>query len=73
MAAHLELQREVNDLLQRKSHWSESDVSRFTELVRRDHINEQEEKDQKIRFEEEELKVEKGFSGENRPRSCAFS
>jgi sensitive to high expression protein 9, mitochondrial len=58
------MQREVNDLLQRKSQWSESDVSRFTELVRRDHVNEQEEKDTKTRLEEEELKVEKGLSGE---------
>jgi hypothetical protein len=36
---------------------------RFTELVRADHVNEQEEKDSKARFEEQEAAVEKGFSG----------
>jgi sensitive to high expression protein 9 len=36
-------QREVNDLLQRKSSWSENDVVRFTNLVRQDHLNEQSE------------------------------
>lgn len=35
--------QEVNDLLQRKSSWSESDVTRFTQLVRQDHLYEQEE------------------------------
>jgi sensitive to high expression protein 9 len=34
-------QREVNDLLQRKSNWTDSDVSRFTTLVRQDHLYEQ--------------------------------
>ena len=34
-------QREVNDLLQRKSTWSDNDVSRFTTLVRQDHLYEQ--------------------------------
>ncbi|KIM78539.1 hypothetical protein PILCRDRAFT_49560, partial [Piloderma croceum F 1598] len=36
-------QREVNDLLQRKSNWTDNDVSRFTTLVREDHLCEQEE------------------------------
>lgn len=36
-------QREVNDLLQRKSNWTDSDVSRFTTVVRQDHLYEQEE------------------------------
>ncbi|KLO17257.1 hypothetical protein SCHPADRAFT_846684 [Schizopora paradoxa] len=35
--------QEVNDLLQRKSSWSETDVNRFTQLVRQDHLYEQEE------------------------------
>lgn len=33
-------QREVNELLQRKNHWSPQDLERFTELYRNDHINE---------------------------------
>lgn len=36
-------QREVNNLLERKSMWSDTDVSRFTALVRQDHALEQEE------------------------------
>ena len=36
-------QRETNDLLQRKSLWSDADVLRFTQLVRADHVHEQEE------------------------------
>lgn len=36
-------QREVNDLLQRKSSWTDADVVRFTNLVRQDNLNEQEE------------------------------
>ncbi|KAI5117245.1 hypothetical protein M0805_001563 [Coniferiporia weirii] len=33
-------QRELNDLLQRKSGWGDTDVMRFTELVRADHAHE---------------------------------
>jgi len=40
--------QEVNDLLQRKSSWSESDVNRFTQLVRQDHLHEQEESKTKL-------------------------
>jgi len=36
-------QREVNGLLERKSMWTDTDVSRFTALVRQDHALEQEE------------------------------
>ncbi|KIY43001.1 mitochondrial distribution and morphology family 33, partial [Fistulina hepatica ATCC 64428] len=36
-----ESQREVNDLLQRKSSWTDNDVLRFTRLVREDHSLEQ--------------------------------
>ena len=42
-AARVASQREVNDLLQRKASWNETDVSRFTALVRADHALEQEE------------------------------
>lgn len=36
-------QREVNELLQRKSSWTDTDVGRFTTLVREDHMYEQDE------------------------------
>jgi sensitive to high expression protein 9 len=36
-------QKEVNDLLHRKSSWDDKDVLRFTSLVREDHGYEQEE------------------------------
>jgi len=36
-------QREVNELLQRKSSWTDGDVGRFTTLVREDHMFEQNE------------------------------
>ncbi|KTW32945.1 hypothetical protein PNEG_04251 [Pneumocystis murina B123] len=39
----LKLQREVNELLQRKHLWTPSDLERFTSLYRYDHVNEQEE------------------------------
>ncbi|KAF5318248.1 hypothetical protein D9611_014676 [Ephemerocybe angulata] len=55
-------QREVNDLLQRKSTWSDSDVSRFTTLVRQDHLKEQEEQRAKSAVNESENAVEKEFS-----------
>ncbi|EJD40899.1 hypothetical protein AURDEDRAFT_69547 [Auricularia subglabra TFB-10046 SS5] len=54
-AARVASQREVNDLLQRKTSWSEADVSRFTALVRADHQLEQEEaraKDNVVRAED---------------------
>lgn len=55
-------QREVNDLLQRKSNWSDDDVSRFTTLVRQDHLYEQEEARAKAAVEETENAVEREFS-----------
>ncbi|EGN98027.1 hypothetical protein SERLA73DRAFT_56573 [Serpula lacrymans var. lacrymans S7.3] len=55
-------QREVNDLLQRKSNWSDGDVSRFTSLVRQDHLYEQDEARAKARVEETEDAVEREFS-----------
>ncbi|TDL17708.1 hypothetical protein BD410DRAFT_729514 [Rickenella mellea] len=47
-------QREVNDLLQRKSSWNDADVSRFTQLVRQDHLFEREE----IRSKEDAARAE---------------
>ncbi|TFK70368.1 hypothetical protein BDN72DRAFT_766599 [Pluteus cervinus] len=55
-------QREVNDLLQRKSHWNDSDVGRFTTLVRQDHLYEQEEAKAKAAVDQSETQVEREFS-----------
>jgi len=55
-------QREVNDLLQRKSNWSDADVGRFTTLVRQDHLLEQEEVRAKAAVDETENAVEREFS-----------
>lgn len=55
-------QREVNDLLQRKGTWTDADVSRFTELVRQDHVFEQEEARAKAAANESEDAVELEFS-----------
>lgn len=55
-------QREVNELLQRKSSWTEADVLRFTTLVRQDHTNEQAEASAKIRFATSEGEVEREFN-----------
>ncbi|KAI0731981.1 Mdm33 family-domain-containing protein [Fomitopsis betulina] len=55
-------QREVNDLLQRKSTWSDQDVVRFTELVRKDHLHEQEETRAKLAASGAEDAVEREFS-----------
>lgn len=52
-------QREVNDLLQRKASWLDSDVLRFTQLVREDHGNESRERDFKIESDRNEERVEK--------------
>jgi len=55
-------QREVNDLLQRKSLWTDADVGRFTSLVRQDHLYEQEETRAKVAVDETDGAVEKEFS-----------
>lgn len=55
-------QREVNDLLQRKSSWNDEDVIRFTSLVRQDHLHEQEESRAKIGATQAEDSVEREFS-----------
>ncbi|KAJ3890875.1 sensitive to high expression protein 9 [Lentinula edodes] len=55
-------QREVNDLLQRKSSWTDEDVIRFTSLVREDHLLEQEEARAKLAVEEAENAVENEFT-----------
>lgn len=55
-------QRAVNDLLQRKSSWTDEDLIRFTSIVREDHLVEQEEARARIAVEEAEDAVEKEFS-----------
>lgn len=55
-------QREVNDLLQRKSSWSDEDVSRFTQLVRQDHLFEQAEARAKVAAAIAEDAVEREFN-----------
>ncbi|KAI0754902.1 Mdm33 family-domain-containing protein [Daedaleopsis nitida] len=55
-------QREVNDLLQRKSHWTDEDVSRFTTLVREDHAREHDEVRAKAAASAAEDAVEREFS-----------
>lgn len=55
-------QREVNSLLERKSTWSDTDVSRFTVLVRHDHALEQEESRAKAAVGQTEDEVEREFS-----------
>lgn len=55
-------QREVNDLLQRKSHWTEEDVVRFTGLVRQDHLNDQTVATSKTTLADREADVEREFT-----------
>jgi sensitive to high expression protein 9 len=57
-----ESQREVNDLLQRKSNWQDGDVSRFTALVRLDHAFVQEEAEAKAAVDVLEETVDREFS-----------
>ncbi len=55
-------QREVNSLLERKSTWTDTNVSRFTVLVRQDHALEQEESRAKAAVGQMEDEVEREFS-----------
>ena len=61
VAERSKCQREVNDLLQRKSSWSDSDVVRFTNLVRQDHLNEQEEARAKVEAAQTDQAIEQEF------------
>ena len=54
-------QREVNSLLERKSIWTDTDVSRFTALVRQDHALEQEEARAKTAVAQTEDDTEREF------------
>ncbi|KAI6039674.1 Mdm33 family-domain-containing protein [Pisolithus marmoratus] len=55
-------QRDVNELLQRKSNWSDEDVGRFTALVRADHAREQDEARAKAAVSASEDAVDREFS-----------
>ncbi|EIN12679.1 mitochondrial distribution and morphology family 33, partial [Punctularia strigosozonata HHB-11173 SS5] len=55
-------QKDVNDLLQRKSSWKDDDVARFTTLVRADHLHEQEEMRAKENLDRADMAVEREFS-----------
>ncbi|KAF7768114.1 hypothetical protein Agabi119p4_7357 [Agaricus bisporus var. burnettii] len=57
-----ESQREVNELLQRKSYWNDADLARFTDIVRQDHSHEQEESRAKAAVDETESAVEREFT-----------
>lgn len=54
-------QRQVNELLQRKSSWTDSDVSAFTSLVRSDHHLEQHEVTTKAKVSENEDALDREF------------
>ncbi|KAG1765905.1 Mdm33 family-domain-containing protein [Suillus occidentalis] len=54
-------QRQVNELLQRKSSWTDSDVSAFTSLVRSDHQLEQHEVTTKAKVSENEDALDREF------------
>lgn len=55
-------QRIVNELLQRKSAWTDDDVSLFTQLIRQDHLSEQEESRAKAAAEQAEAEVDNQFN-----------
>ncbi|KAL8287665.1 hypothetical protein RQP46_003523 [Phenoliferia psychrophenolica] len=55
-------QKEVNDLLQRKSTWSSPDVMRYVLMFQQDHENEQREAKAKAAMDAGDESVEKGFS-----------
>lgn len=57
-----ESQKEVNELLQRKSTWSALDLERFTTLFRSDHSNSQKEVSTQNELTEAEIKAEQARS-----------
>lgn len=54
-------QRETNDLLSRKNSWSESDLSRYTELLRKEHALSKEELEAEKELEKTEADVQSAF------------
>ncbi|KAF7299355.1 NADPH--cytochrome P450 reductase [Mycena indigotica] len=55
-------QREINDLLQRKSTWNHADIARFTTLVPQDHVLEQQETTARAAVHDSEEAVEVAFT-----------
>ncbi|KAJ6466420.1 Mdm33 family-domain-containing protein [Mycena sanguinolenta] len=55
-------QREINDLLQRKSTWNQADIARFTTLIPQDHTFEQEEVQARAAVHNAEETVEREFT-----------
>lgn len=55
-------QSEVNRLLERKHAWGDSDVSRFTTLVRSDHSSNQQVAASTVKLKEIELETDRAFS-----------
>ncbi|CAG8442679.1 6951_t:CDS:2 [Scutellospora calospora] len=62
IAARSSTQREINELLQRKHLWSNDDVTRFTQLYKNEHINEQAESAAREEFQRCEQKVEQEYT-----------
>ncbi|WVF67531.1 hypothetical protein IAT40_002287 [Kwoniella sp. CBS 6097] len=62
VASRSSAQRDVNTLLERKHSWTDSDVSRFTSLVRADHASTHAVSSTSIALKEAELAVDKAFS-----------
>lgn len=54
-------QRETNDLLSRKNSWSEADLSRYTELLRKEHALSREEGEAEKELERSEAEVQGAF------------
>ncbi|WVR09465.1 hypothetical protein IAU60_006532 [Kwoniella sp. DSM 27419] len=62
VASRSAAQRDVNSLLERKHSWTDSDVSRFTSLVRADHASTHAVATTSVQLKEAELAVDKAFS-----------
>jgi sensitive to high expression protein 9 len=58
ISKRLETQKEVNELLQRKSTWNSQDLEKFTGLYKDDHANAANEKQAKLEMEQAELHQE---------------
>ncbi|CAK5270199.1 unnamed protein product, partial [Mycena citricolor] len=63
VAQRSDSQREINDLLQRKSLWNQADIARFTTLIPQDHVLEQAEAQARLNVQETEDAVEREFTG----------
>lgn len=54
-------QRETNDLLSRKNSWTEADLSRYTELLRKEHALSRQEAEAEKELERTEAQVQEAF------------